>query len=162
MTVYRLIRGEHADYHDEEFDDEALRNEAAQAYAKQDDDEVLLEYLDDETGQWWCTGAAYPPGKEPAPVDPRNRYTAVVIMPGDRVTVFGTLGTYFDTSQTTEYTGVVVAKQKREELHHGIDGWMIQFDDGRIVTCIDHAATTIHDLDISERIERYGDTGEEA
>jgi hypothetical protein len=161
-VIYRLIRGANADYHGEEFDDESLRDSAAQAYAKQDGDEVLLEYLDPETHQWWCTGAAYPPGQEPVVPDPNTRWTAVAVMPGDDATIFGCTSGMFGAQTNTDHRGTVLRKHLLEELHYGIDGWRFEFTDGRVIDCIDHAVATIHDVDVSERFERYGDTGEEA
>jgi hypothetical protein len=152
-VIYRLIRGENADYADEEFTDEKKRDEAAKNYAQQDHDNVLLEYLDEESGQWWCTGAAYPPGQEPAPVDPNTRFSATAVMPGDDATVFGCQAGQFGRASNTDWRGRVLRKHHLESLLYGFDGWRIEFTDGRVIDCIDHAVSTIHELDISESLE---------
>lgn len=153
MIRYRYIRGEVGNYEGESFlDNEEARDAEAQQWADRDGDEVLLEFQA-EDGTWWCTGVKYPAGQEPPPIDYTKRFSATAVMPGDEATIFGAPSGQFGRVSNSDHRGRVLRKAHISELWYGVDGWRFEFTDGRLIDTIDHAVTTIHDLDISESLE---------
>lgn len=144
--VFRIIRGESADYRVHSFTDKGDRDQAADRYAAEDGEDVLCELYDPADGLWWLDRVAYPPGQAPPPLtatEVRQRWTARAICAGDDVTVYAHPVGRFGEGCGADVSGTVATVEAIKLPRTTCEGRRITFTDGRQVDAVDTAVTTI-------------------